>query len=52
MSDIQKLIGGIVLVAAGLVMVLSAGGIYPVLGIIAGLVGVVLVVYVLFRGKL
>lgn len=52
MSDIQKLIAGIILVAAGLVMVLSAGGIFPVFGIIIGLAGAVVVIYVLLRGKL
>lgn len=52
MTDTRKLLSGIILVAIGLVMFVSLGGFLPALGVVVGLVGLVLVVYVLFAGKL
>ena len=51
MSDVKKLIVGIVLVFVGMAMFLSGGGAIPATGVVIGLAGLVLVVYLLATKK-
>jgi len=50
MSEVKKLITGIVLVAIGLVMLLSSGGLLPILGAIIGVIGAAIIIFVLSFG--
>lgn len=51
MSDVKKLIIGIILVVIGMAMLLSsAGNIFPYIGALIGIVGVVVTVKTLVTG--
>lgn len=50
MSGIQKFIGGIILVAIGLVLFLTASGIFPAIGVVIAVLGSALIIYALTVG--
>ena len=52
MSDLKKLIAGIILVIIAISMLLSSNGALPVFGCIFGVAGAVLIVIALKSGKL